>query len=166
MTSFRYGGLFCPANHTFCLEVSEDFTRGQLNILGRMPLDTDISPWWEDTFYTESTQTLTDTMELVQRLIQETNYHLNQAQVEVDLARQTTGILTSASTRSAQYAYTWWDWVYRGCVIASLLVFTITLLQCCYFKHFIASLRSALNTSVAFGPLNLPVFQGTRGGKL
>ncbi|KAJ8372397.1 hypothetical protein AAFF_G00289720 [Aldrovandia affinis] len=53
-------------------------------------------------------------MELVQRLIQETNYHLNQAQVEVDLAKQTTGILTSASTRSAQYAYTWWDWVYRG----------------------------------------------------
>ncbi|KAJ8388020.1 hypothetical protein AAFF_G00148110 [Aldrovandia affinis] len=86
-------------------------------------------------------------MELVQRLIQETNYHLNQAQVEVDLAKQTTRILTSASTRSAQYAYTWWDWVYRGCVIASLLVFTITLVQCCYFKHLIASLRSALNTS-------------------
>ncbi|KAJ8366273.1 hypothetical protein AAFF_G00363210 [Aldrovandia affinis] len=114
MTSFRYGGLFCPANHTLCLEVSEDFTTGQFNILGQVPLDTDISPWWEGTFYTESTQTLTDTMELVQRLIQETNYHLNQAQVEVDLAKQTTGILTSASTRSAQYAYTWWDWVYRG----------------------------------------------------
>ncbi|KAJ8372295.1 hypothetical protein AAFF_G00290810 [Aldrovandia affinis] len=100
-------------------------------------------------------------MELVQLLIQETNYHLNQAQVEVDLA-----ILTSASTRSAQYAYTWWDWVYRGCVIGSLLVFTITLVRCCYFKHLITSLRLALNTSVAFGPLNLPVFQGTRGGKL
>ncbi|KAJ8385355.1 hypothetical protein AAFF_G00189760 [Aldrovandia affinis] len=114
MTSFRYGGLFCPAKHTLCLEVSEDFTTGQFNILGRVPLDTDISPWWEGTFYTESIQTLTDTMELVQRLIQETNYHLNQAQVEVDLAKQTTGILTSASTRSAQYAYTWWDWVYRG----------------------------------------------------
>ncbi|KAJ8366704.1 hypothetical protein AAFF_G00345240 [Aldrovandia affinis] len=111
-------------------EVSEDFTMGQLSILGRVPLDTDISPWWEDTFYTESTQTLTDTMELVQR---------NRAQVEVDLAKQTTGILTSASTRSAQYAYTWWDWVYRGCVIASLLVFTITLVQCCYFKHLIAN---------------------------
>ncbi|KAJ8361858.1 hypothetical protein AAFF_G00417230 [Aldrovandia affinis] len=167
MTSFRYGGLFCPANHTLCLEVSEDFTTGQFNILGRVPLDTDISPWWEGTFYTESTQTLTDTtMELVQRLIQETNYHLNQAQVEVGLAKQTTGILTSASTRSAQYAYTWLDWVYRGCVIASLLVFSITLVQCCYFKHLIASLRSALNTSVSFGPLNLPVFQGTRGGKL
>ncbi|KAJ8387972.1 hypothetical protein AAFF_G00147630 [Aldrovandia affinis] len=138
MTSFRYGGLFCPTNHTLCLEVSEDFTMGQLNILGRVPLDTDISPWWEDTFYTESTQTLIDTMELVQRLIQGTNYHLNQAQVEVDLAKQTTGILTSASTRSAQYAYTWWDWVYRGCVIACLLVFTITLVQCCYFKHLIA----------------------------
>ncbi|KAJ8371714.1 hypothetical protein AAFF_G00302910 [Aldrovandia affinis] len=138
MTSFRYGGLFCPANHIFCLEVSEDFTMGQLNILGRVPLDTDISPWWEDTFYTESTQTLTDTMELVQQLIQETNYHLNQAQVEVDLAKQTTGILTSTSIRSAQYAYTWWDWVYRGCVIARLLVFTITLVQCCYFQHLIA----------------------------
>ncbi|KAJ8396580.1 hypothetical protein AAFF_G00016460 [Aldrovandia affinis] len=65
-------------------------------------------------------------MELIQLLIQETNYHLNQAQVEVNLAKQATKILTSTSTHSAQYAYTWWDWVYRGCIIASLLVFTNT----------------------------------------
>ncbi|KAJ8411989.1 hypothetical protein AAFF_G00142560 [Aldrovandia affinis] len=32
-------------------------------------------------------------MELFQLLIQETNYHLNQAQVEVNLAKQTTRIL-------------------------------------------------------------------------
>ncbi|KAJ8395806.1 hypothetical protein AAFF_G00028530 [Aldrovandia affinis] len=52
-------------------------------------------------------------MELVQLLIQETNFHLSQAQLEVNLAKQNR-ILTSDSTRSAQYAYTWWDWVYCG----------------------------------------------------
>ncbi|XP_036399240.1 uncharacterized protein LOC118787712 [Megalops cyprinoides] len=156
MNSFSYGGLTCPANHTFCLEVTEDFTMGQINILGRVPMDTETSPWWEDTFYEESTHILTDAMELVQRMVQETGYHLYQAQVEVNLAKQTAKILTSASTLSAQYAYTWWDWVYRGCVIVSILILCITIIQCCYFRRLIHSLRTATRTTLALGPLQLP----------
>lgn len=46
MNSLTYGGLTCPANHSFCLEVTKDFSMGQINILGRMPQDTEISwPW-------------------------------------------------------------------------------------------------------------------------
>ncbi|XP_036404298.1 uncharacterized protein LOC118791132 [Megalops cyprinoides] len=150
ITAFSYGDLSCPANHTFCLEVTEDFTMGQLNILGRVPMDADISPWSSsDTFYEASTRAVADIMELVQQMVQEISYHRNQAQVEVNLAKQTSRILTSASTRSAQYVYTWWDWIFRGRVIASLLVLPITVVQCCYFKHLITSLRSALNTSAA-----------------
>ena len=67
----------------------DDFTMGELNILGRMPMDSDVSPWWEDTFYEESTRTFADTMQVVQELIQDTNYHLAQAQVEVNLAKKT-----------------------------------------------------------------------------
>lgn len=37
----------------------EDSTLGQLTILGRVPLETDVGPWWEDTFYEESTGPLT-----------------------------------------------------------------------------------------------------------
>ncbi|KAJ8342662.1 hypothetical protein SKAU_G00325900 [Synaphobranchus kaupii] len=55
MSSFTYGGLTCAANRTFCLEVTEDFAMGQINILGRIPLEVDISPWWEDTFYEQGT---------------------------------------------------------------------------------------------------------------
>ncbi|KTG46689.1 hypothetical protein cypCar_00035666 [Cyprinus carpio] len=81
MNSFTYGGLTCPANHSFCLEATEDFSMGQINILGRMPLDAEISPWWDDTFYEQGTQALVDTMDLVQRIITQTEYHLSQAQI-------------------------------------------------------------------------------------
>lgn len=82
---------------------------GQINILGKVPLDVDVSPWWEDTFYEQSTQALVNTMDLVQGIILQTEYHLNQAQVEANLAKRTAEILSSSSTRSAWYAYTWWD---------------------------------------------------------
>ncbi|KAG1932908.1 hypothetical protein F2P79_020889 [Pimephales promelas] len=48
-------------------------------------MDTDVSPWWEDTFYEQSTQALVNTMDLVQEIILQTEYHLNQAQVEANL---------------------------------------------------------------------------------
>ncbi|KAF4114230.1 hypothetical protein G5714_004453 [Onychostoma macrolepis] len=54
---------------------------GQSNILGRMPLDAEISPWWDDTFYEQGTQALVDTMDLAQRIISQTEYHLSQAQI-------------------------------------------------------------------------------------
>ncbi len=111
MDSFTYL-LTCPANHTFCLEVMEDFSMGQINILGRVPLDISVSPWWDDTFYEQGTQALVDTMNLVQNVISQTEYHLIQAQVEVNLAKRTANILSSSSTPSAQYDYTWWDWVF------------------------------------------------------
>ncbi len=38
---------------------------GQIDILGRMPKDAEISPWWDDTFYEHGTQALIDTMDLV-----------------------------------------------------------------------------------------------------
>ncbi|XP_064194000.1 uncharacterized protein LOC135256058, partial [Anguilla rostrata] len=157
MNSFSYGGLTCPANHTFCLEVTEDLAMGQINILGRVPLEVDVSPWWEDTFYEQGTRALTDLMSLVEQIIRDTNYHINQAQVEVNLAKRTAEILASSSTRSAQDAYTWWDWVFRGCVI-----FTITLVQCCYFRHLIHSLRTSTHASLVLSPLQLPARPGLR----
>ncbi|XP_061084705.1 uncharacterized protein LOC133118609 [Conger conger] len=162
MNSFTYGGLTCPANHTFCLEVTEDLSMGQINILGRIPLEVDVSPWWEDTFYEQGTRALTELMGLVQRVVRETNYHLNQAQVEVNLARKTAEILASSSTRSAQDAYTWWDWVFRGSVMASTLIFVFTLFQCCYFRCLIRSLRSSTHAALVLSPLQLPTMPGLR----
>ncbi|XP_075869125.1 uncharacterized protein LOC142879634 [Nelusetta ayraudi] len=162
MNSFSYGGLTCPANHSFCLEVTEDFSMGQLNILGRVPLDLDISPWWEDTFYEESTQALSDTMDLVEEIVQNTGYHLTQAQVQVNLAKKTAEILSSSSTRSAQYAYTWWDWVFKGCVIVSAIIFLATLIQCCYIRCALRSLRRATHSALVLSPLQLPDLQGLK----
>ncbi|XP_065127292.2 uncharacterized protein [Paramisgurnus dabryanus] len=159
MNSFTYGGLACSANHSFCLEVTEDFSMGQVNILGRVPLDTETSPWWDDTFYEQSTQAVVDTMELTQRLILQTEYHLNQAQVEINLARKTAQLLSSSSTRSAQYTYTWWDWVFRGCAIGSALIFTFTIFQCCYFRHLVQSTQESTHAALALSPLQIPVFQ-------
>ncbi|XP_062372105.1 uncharacterized protein LOC134092052 [Sardina pilchardus] len=156
MNSFSYGGLTCPSNHSFCLEVTEDFSMGQINILGRVPLDLDLSPWWDDTFYEQGTQALTDTMSLVERTVRDTNYHITQAQVQANLAKKTAEILSSSSTRSAQYAYTWWDWVFRACVLASILTFTATLVQCCYMRCAIRSLRRATHTALVLSPLQLP----------
>ncbi len=95
MNSFTYGGLTCPADHSFCLEVTEDFSMGQIDILGRMPKDAEVSPWWDDTFYEHGTQALIDTMDLVQNVVLQTEYHLSQAQVETNLARKTAQILSS-----------------------------------------------------------------------
>ncbi|KAL1248875.1 hypothetical protein QQF64_022193 [Cirrhinus molitorella] len=159
LNSFTYGDLNCPANHTFCLEVMEDFSMGQINILGRVPLDTNVSPWWEDTFYEQGTQALVDTMELVQNAITQTEYHLIQAQVEANLAKKTANILSSSSTRSAQDAYTWWDWVFRGCVIGSALIFVFTLLQCCYFRYLLHSLRASAHAAITLSPLQVPALQ-------
>ncbi|KAI5092854.1 k23 [Silurus meridionalis] len=159
MNSFTYGGLTCSANHSFCLEVTEDFSMGQVNILGRLPLDTETSPWWDDTFYEQGTQAVVDAMDLTQRLILQTEYHLNQAQVETNLARKTAQLLSSSSTRSAQYTYTWWDWMFRGCAIGSALIFTFTMLQCCYFRHLIRSTQESTHAALALSPLQIPVFQ-------
>ncbi|XP_016143618.1 uncharacterized protein [Sinocyclocheilus grahami] len=159
MNSFTYGGLTCPANHTFCLEVKEDFSMGQINILGKVPLDVDVSPWWEDTFYERSTQALVNTMNLVQGIILRTEYHLNQAQVEANLAEKTAKILSSSSTHSAWYAYTWWDWMFRGCAIASVLIFIFTLIQCCYFRCLLRAMRTSTNVAIALSPLRVPALQ-------
>ncbi|KAI5629604.1 k23 [Silurus asotus] len=159
MNSFTYGGLTCSANHSFCLKVTEDFSMGQVNILGRMPLDTETSPWWDDTFYEQGTQAVVDAMDLTQRLILQNEYHLNQAQVETNLARKTAQLLSSSSTRSAQYTYTWWDWMFRGCAIGSALIFTFTMFQCCYFRHLIRSTQESTHAALALSPLQIPVFQ-------
>uniref|UniRef100_A0A671PUW5 Uncharacterized protein n=2 Tax=Sinocyclocheilus anshuiensis TaxID=1608454 RepID=A0A671PUW5_9TELE len=159
MNSFTYGGLTCPANHTFCLEVKEDFSMGQINILGKVPLDVDVSPWWEDTFYERSTQALVNTMDLVQGIILQTEYHLNQAQVEANLAEKTAEILSSSSTRSAWYTYTWWDWMFRGCAIASVLIFLFTLIQCCYFRCLLRAMRTSTNVAITLSPLRVPALQ-------
>ncbi|XP_056102113.1 uncharacterized protein LOC130081180 [Rhinichthys klamathensis goyatoka] len=159
MNSFTYGGLTCPANHSFCLEVTEDFSMGQIDILGRMPKDAEVSPWWDDTFYEHGTQALVDTMDLVQNIVLQTEYHLSQAQVETNLARKTAQILSSSSTRSAQTAYTWWDWVLRGCAVGSALIFSFTLFQCCYFRHLIRSVKASTNTILTLSPLKLPTLQ-------
>ncbi len=50
MNSFTYGGLTCPADHSFCLEVTEDLSMGQIDLLRRMPKDAEVSPWRDDTF--------------------------------------------------------------------------------------------------------------------
>ncbi|CDQ95550.1 unnamed protein product [Oncorhynchus mykiss] len=154
--------LTCPANHTFCLEVTEDFTIGELNILGRVTMNT-IAPWWEDT-YEMSTRSLMESMAMVQELLQDSSYHLAHSQVIVNLAKKTSTILTSASLASAIYAYTWWDWVYRPCVLASQLVVTITLVQCCYCRHWITSLRKTTSTSFAMAPLVLSQPRGSKQG--
>ncbi|XP_068075868.1 uncharacterized protein [Danio rerio] len=154
-----YGGLACPANHSFCLEITEDFSMGQINILGRMPIDAEVSPWWDDTFYERGTRTLVDTMNLVERTISETEYHLFQAQVETNLARKTATILSSSSTRSALNAYTWWDWILRSCAIGSALIFMFTLFQCCYFRCLIRSLRTSTNIALTLSPLQVPKLQ-------
>ncbi len=159
MNSFTYGGLTCPADHSFCLEVTEDFSMGQIDILGRMPKDAEVSPWWDDTFYEHGTQALIDTMDLVQNVILQTEYHLSQAQVETNLARKTAQILSSSSTRSAQTAYTWWDWVLRGCAVGSVLIFSFTLFQCCYFRHLIRSVKASTNTILTLSPLKLPTLR-------
>ncbi|CDQ68938.1 unnamed protein product [Oncorhynchus mykiss] len=84
---------------------------GQLNILGRVSMYTDIAPWWEDTFYEKSTRSLTEPTAMVQELLQDTCYHLACSQVEVNLVKKTATIPTSVSIASAKY--TGWDWVYR-----------------------------------------------------
>ncbi|XP_063077401.1 uncharacterized protein LOC134467451 [Engraulis encrasicolus] len=157
MNSFSYGGLTCPANHSFCLEVTEDFSMGALSILGRTPLDSDLSPWWEDNFYEEGTQALADTMTLVQQLIQQVDYHLNQAQVQANLAEKTAELLTSSTTHAAEAAYTWWDWIFRGCVLASAIILLLTLIQCCYFRHLIRSLKKDSEAALLVSKLLTPV---------
>ncbi len=54
---------------------------GQIDILGRMPKDAEVSPWWDDTFYEHGTQALIDTMDLVQNVILQTEYHLTTTEV-------------------------------------------------------------------------------------
>lgn len=142
-----------------CLEVKEDFSMAQINILGRVPMDTDVSPWWEDTFYEQSTQALVNTMDLVQEIILQTEYHLNQAQVEANLARKTAENLSRSSTRSARYAYTWWDWTFRGCVLASGIIFFVTLCRCCYFRCLIRTMRTSTNVAIALSPLKVPALR-------
>ncbi|KAJ8387995.1 hypothetical protein AAFF_G00147860 [Aldrovandia affinis] len=59
---------------------------GYLHILGRIPMARALSPWWEDTFYEEGTQDLTRMLRIVRGLLDQTEYHLSQAQIEVNLA--------------------------------------------------------------------------------
>ncbi|XP_048863851.1 uncharacterized protein LOC125738694 [Brienomyrus brachyistius] len=159
MDSFIYEGLTCPANHTFCLEVTDDFTMGHINILGRVPLDVDVSPWWDDTFYDEDTRTMTETMDLVQQVILQIDYHLHQAHNNNRLTKKTVHILTSASTHSAQYICLWWDWMFRICVIASGFIFIITRLQFCYLRHHIKILKTSTKNAFIPSPLQVQPVQ-------
>uniref|UniRef100_A0A3B1IH51 Uncharacterized protein n=1 Tax=Astyanax mexicanus TaxID=7994 RepID=A0A3B1IH51_ASTMX len=68
-----------------------------------------------DTFYEENTCALTEK--------QWTRYRRNLGQGRL------AEILPSSSTHSAQYTYTGWDWVFRGCVFASMVTFTVTLIH-------------------------------------
>ena len=70
---------------------------------------------------------LADLMGLVQQVVGDTEYHINQAQGEVDRAKRTAKILASSSICSAQEACTWGGWVFCGSVITSTLIFTLTL---------------------------------------
>jgi len=133
---FPDGGRTRPANHSF----HGGHSMGPLSILGRTPQGSSITPWWEDTFYEEGTQALADTMTLVRQRIQRVEDHPYQAQVQANLAEETTAP-SQFTTHAADVAYTWWDWVFQGCVPASAFVFFITLIQCCYSKHLIRSLR-------------------------
>ncbi|KAG1932909.1 hypothetical protein F2P79_020892 [Pimephales promelas] len=92
-------------------------------------------------------------MDLVQEIILQTEYHLNQAQVEANLARKTAENLSRSSTRSARYAYTWWNWTFRGCVLASGIIFFVTLCRCCYFRCLIRTMRTSTNVAIALSPL-------------
>uniref|UniRef100_A0A3B1JRG7 Uncharacterized protein n=1 Tax=Astyanax mexicanus TaxID=7994 RepID=A0A3B1JRG7_ASTMX len=115
-------------NELFHLQWSD--LSGKSQLLPRDHLD--VSPWWNDTFYEENTCALTETMDLVEQTILNTN-----------LAKKTAEILPSSSTHSAQYTYTGWDWVFRGCVFASMVTFTVTLIQCCYVRCALRSLCKA-----------------------
>uniref|UniRef100_A0A8C2L4P8 Uncharacterized protein n=1 Tax=Cyprinus carpio TaxID=7962 RepID=A0A8C2L4P8_CYPCA len=143
MNPFTYGGLTCPANHSFCLEVTEDFSMGQINILGRTPQDAEVSPWWDDNFYEHGTQALVEMMDLVQKVILQTEYHLSQVQVETNLARKTAQILSTSSTRSTQ----------------THTHLSFTLFQCCYFRYLIESIKSSTNAILTLSPLQLPTLQ-------
>uniref|UniRef100_A0A3B1JS90 Uncharacterized protein n=1 Tax=Astyanax mexicanus TaxID=7994 RepID=A0A3B1JS90_ASTMX len=130
-------------NELFHLQWSD--LSGKSQLLPRDHLD--VSPWWNDTFYEENTCALTETMDLVQ----------------TNLAKKTAEILPSSSTHSAQYTYTGWDWVFRGCVFASMVTFTVTLIQCCYVRcalrslckatHFVPSLVPRLSVALKRLPL-------------
>uniref|UniRef100_A0A3B3QR56 Uncharacterized protein n=1 Tax=Paramormyrops kingsleyae TaxID=1676925 RepID=A0A3B3QR56_9TELE len=96
MNSVTYGGLACQANHTFYLEITKDFTVGHISIPGRVTLETDVSPWWDDTFHEESIRAMTKAMDLVEQVILKTENHLHQAQVEVNSAKRTAEIQTNA----------------------------------------------------------------------
>ncbi len=131
---------------------------GQIDILGRMPKDAEVSPWWDDTFYEHGTQALIDTMDLVQNVILQTEYHFSQVQVETNLARKTAQILSSSSTRSAQTAYTWWDWVLRGCAVGSapknstqnLLDYNLQLDGCTVTSSTVKNLGVILDSNLSF----------------
>ncbi len=118
-----------------------------------------VSPWWDDTFYEHGTQALIDTMDLVQNVILQTEYHLSQAQVETNLARKTAQILSSSSTRSAQTAYTWWDWVLRGCAVGSTLIFSFTPIPMLLFPTPHQISKASTNTILTLSPLRLPTLQ-------
>uniref|UniRef100_A0A673L7S6 Uncharacterized protein n=1 Tax=Sinocyclocheilus rhinocerous TaxID=307959 RepID=A0A673L7S6_9TELE len=75
----------------------------------------------------------------------------------------TAQILSSSSTRSAQTAYIWWDWMLRGCAIGSALIFSFTLLQCCYFRYLIGSVKSSTNAILTLSPLQLPTLHRLNG---
>ncbi|KAJ8350131.1 hypothetical protein SKAU_G00252610 [Synaphobranchus kaupii] len=79
---------------------------------------------------------------------------------EGEPGQKTAEILANSSTRSAQDAYTWWDWVFRGCVIASALILAFTLGQCCYFRHLIHSLCTSTHAALVLSPLKLPTLLG------
>ncbi|KAJ8351470.1 hypothetical protein SKAU_G00229460 [Synaphobranchus kaupii] len=83
-----------------------------------------------------------------------------QPQVKGNLAKKTAEILASSPTRSAQDAYTWWDWVFRGCVLASALILALTLGQCCYFRHLIRSPCTSTHAALVLSPLKLPTLPG------
>ncbi|KAJ8403179.1 hypothetical protein AAFF_G00353960 [Aldrovandia affinis] len=81
---------------------------------------------------------------IVRGLLDQTEYHLSQAQIEVNLAEQTARILSSSSTTYALYAYTRWDWILRGSIIGCMFILFVTVTQCCYLQWLIRSLKTRM----------------------
>lgn len=88
--------LTCPANQTFYLKVTEDFSQDQLN-LGR----TQVFPKSAMRLSWHVLLVLTNTTDLVQPVILQSEYHHSQVQVEANLTKRITD--SCYSIQSTQY---------------------------------------------------------------
>ncbi len=80
MNSFTYGGLTCPADHSFCLEVTEDFLWARSTSSDGCQR-TQRSPHGGTTPLWTRNTALIDTMDLAQNVLLQTEYHLTTTEV-------------------------------------------------------------------------------------